>query len=387
MTLMNATIAERLRSVTIDSHAMIAAVIAAAMMSLSLTANATADEPDDYTELCTSSLQDCFTVGEGPGCNDPACCKLVCSQVPECCDGEWNEFCVHFANELCTPLLPCPAEGSCFEEGGDGERVGCDDESCCQFICALDPFCCSTYWDLMCVQLAISLCNAESAICELPPPGDDEIPEPEECAERLNEGCNRPTDLEFIPIGCGDKYRGSVYAGAPRDTDWYLLVVDKPGEFTWTVTSEFPSIAQVMSGECEHALHTIVRGYGGECEPISLTFYAEPGEYFLFIAAGTPAGTLRRGVVCPDDKADDPPQTIFGIEYIAHLTGEQCDDDPECGLADLNCDGTVNVADLLILFDNWGECADCTPGACPADLNGDCLVNVADLLILFDNWG
>jgi DNA-binding beta-propeller fold protein YncE len=54
---------------------------------------------------------------------------------------------------------------------------------------------------------------------------------------------------------------------------------------------------------------------------------------------------------------------------------------------DLNCDGVVNVADLLILFDNWGPCADCTPGACPADLNGDCVVNVADLLILFDNWG
>jgi hypothetical protein len=52
---------------------------------------------------------------------------------------------------------------------------------------------------------------------------------------------------------------------------------------------------------------------------------------------------------------------------------------------DLNNDGVVNVADLLIVFDAWGECTD--PDNCPADLNGDGLVNVQDLLILFDHWG
>jgi DNA-binding beta-propeller fold protein YncE len=54
-------------------------------------------------------------------------------------------------------------------------------------------------------------------------------------------------------------------------------------------------------------------------------------------------------------------------------------------VGDLNADCIVNVADLLVLFDNWGSCADC--GDCPADLNGDCEVNVGDLLILFDHWG
>ncbi len=52
---------------------------------------------------------------------------------------------------------------------------------------------------------------------------------------------------------------------------------------------------------------------------------------------------------------------------------------------DLNGDGTVGVADLLILLASWGPCADC--GACPADLNGDCTVGITDLLILFANWG
>jgi hypothetical protein len=56
-----------------------------------------------------------------------------------------------------------------------------------------------------------------------------------------------------------------------------------------------------------------------------------------------------------------------------------------CAPADLNCDGVVNVSDLLLLFDAWGDCDDCDD--CPADFNSDCTVNVSDLLFMFDNWG
>jgi hypothetical protein len=59
---------------------------------------------------------------------------------------------------------------------------------------------------------------------------------------------------------------------------------------------------------------------------------------------------------------------------------------PQCPIsADLNCDGVVNVSDLLILLGDWGPCVD--PDACPADLNDDGVVNVSDLLILLSNWG
>ncbi len=52
---------------------------------------------------------------------------------------------------------------------------------------------------------------------------------------------------------------------------------------------------------------------------------------------------------------------------------------------DLNGDGSVGVADLLILLANWGPCADCDD--CLADLTGSCIVGVSDLLILLENWG
>ncbi len=53
--------------------------------------------------------------------------------------------------------------------------------------------------------------------------------------------------------------------------------------------------------------------------------------------------------------------------------------------ADLNGDGSVGVADLLLLLGEWGQCADCNN--CPADLDGDCNVGVSDLLELLANWG
>ena len=49
--------------------------------------------------------------------------------------------------------------------------------------------------------------------------------------------------------------------------------------------------------------------------------------------------------------------------------------------ADLHGDGSVGVADLLVLPASWGPCADCKlPGDGPPDLNDDCSLGVADRL-------
>jgi acetyl esterase/lipase len=51
---------------------------------------------------------------------------------------------------------------------------------------------------------------------------------------------------------------------------------------------------------------------------------------------------------------------------------------------DVNCDETVNVADLLLVITNWGPCA--AGSACHADINDDGIVNVLDLLAVIVNW-
>ena len=52
-------------------------------------------------------------------------------------------------------------------------------------------------------------------------------------------------------------------------------------------------------------------------------------------------------------------------------------------VADISCDGMVNVTDLLALLAAWGAC----PAPCLADTNEDGSVNVTDLLILLGAWG
>lgn len=59
--------------------------------------------------------------------------------------------------------------------------------------------------------------------------------------------------------------------------------------------------------------------------------------------------------------------------------------DPDV-LGDLNGDGSIGTADLLILLANWGPCPD-LPDTCPTDLDLNGTVGTSDLLILLSNWG
>jgi len=55
-------------------------------------------------------------------------------------------------------------------------------------------------------------------------------------------------------------------------------------------------------------------------------------------------------------------------------------------IADTNCDGSVNVTDLLAIIAAWGPCPP-APALCPADINNSGDVNVADLLAVITGWG
>ncbi len=58
---------------------------------------------------------------------------------------------------------------------------------------------------------------------------------------------------------------------------------------------------------------------------------------------------------------------------------------PEPDPADLDGDGSVGIADLLLLLSAWGRCP-VPPRPCPADLDGDGEVGVTDLIALLGGW-
>ncbi|MEE9129456.1 MAG: hypothetical protein V3T84_05515, partial [Phycisphaerales bacterium] len=101
----------------------------------------------------------------------------------------------------------------------------------------------------------------------------------------------------------------------------------------------------------DHSL-TVNPGDGADSQLLDEVGQLEPGIYtlaaFAFSAVDDPVPPNGDGAA------------IFNFTFGVLIQG------------DLNGDGTVGAADLLILLVNWGRCADCDD--CNADIDGDCTV-------------
>jgi hypothetical protein len=75
-----------------------------------------------------------------------------------------------------------------------------------------------------------------------------------------------------------------------------------------------------------------------------------------------------------DGVVDGTDYDAFSVEYAAH---NSCSGPSWCNGKDLNTDGAVNDADLLILFNHWALYS-------PADINEDGKVDNTDLKVLLD---
>jgi hypothetical protein len=111
----------------------------------------------------------CVVAGFTPGCADETCCATICGIDPFCCSTNWDNVCADAAlsNPACTSTACNEGAGSCGVLNG---TPGCNNTECCNVICAFDPFCCATEWDQLCVNKAAQTlaCGAPSAACCAP---------------------------------------------------------------------------------------------------------------------------------------------------------------------------------------------------------------------------
>lgn len=294
-------------------------------------------------EATCPGLGDCHQANGSPGCSDDDCCVDVCTELPTCCQFEWTAECAELALTEC----PCGAPGTEECSVPDAER-GCSNKQCCLDMCNIDFFCCFAGWEQICVTEAEQFCGAPA--CDLVCP-DGALTEDEPCGQNINGGCNAD-DPAFTPISCGETYCGTVFASNTRDTDWYELTVNEPTRLNWTVGSEFPAAVIIIAGQCDTHFGATAQVFTSECAPATASACVEPGTYYLFVSSAIEQRTLRAGAPCPS-----------------------------CA-EDLDGDGLVNVPDLIILLESWGQCE-----GCPADFDGDGLVNVPDLIVLLGAWG
>ncbi len=114
---------------------------------------------------CTDGEGDCFADNGSPACDDEECCEAVCAVDQYCCDVTWDDWCAGEAEGLCGGIYPACVDGTgdCFTAHG---TAGCDDETCCQSVCLFDPYCCLMEWDDTCVAEANERCG-DFLICGL----------------------------------------------------------------------------------------------------------------------------------------------------------------------------------------------------------------------------
>jgi hypothetical protein len=88
------------------------------------------------------------------GCD--ACVTSICGVDPYCCTTAWDSICVGEVGSVCgkSCTTQC-AHDDC--KTGTNLANGCD--ACVTEICAVDSYCCSTAWDRLCVNEVGSVCG------------------------------------------------------------------------------------------------------------------------------------------------------------------------------------------------------------------------------------
>jgi hypothetical protein len=105
--------------------------------------------------LCSACLggNSCCMVSSEPGCNDPDIVACVCASDPYCCQTEWDMFCTQGGIEnACDFECPIPGDTCC----ATSPDPGCSNAAIEGCVCETDGFCCESAWDDMCVEEAIA---------------------------------------------------------------------------------------------------------------------------------------------------------------------------------------------------------------------------------------
>ena len=114
---------------------------------------------------------DCCVSNGSAGCEDAACTEEICAADAYCCNVQWDSICANDAQDSCKvcggvgepdtivdgaddwveDTGPGPASGDCCQSNGS---AGCEIAACEDQVCVLDPYCCNTNWDGLCVACA-----------------------------------------------------------------------------------------------------------------------------------------------------------------------------------------------------------------------------------------
>jgi hypothetical protein len=203
---------------------------------------------------------------DGPPCSNPPVCAPCIVNCPPGGIAENEPNCglpTDSVNGGCNyPVVITPPPGDC---GVVHFTPGCSDPTCSAAVCAVDPFCCSVFWDGICVGEAQTLCGEVAFL--------------------------------LTPIACDQTVCGSG-AWNPaigfRDTDWFEFTLDEAATVSWTVTAEFSGNGFFLTPTCPPTITDVQTFVPCVTNTMTSACARAPGTYWGFVAP-----LFADAVVCP----------------------------------------------------------------------------------------
>lgn len=256
-------------------------------------------------------------------------------------DGRWRDQ-VAFQVERSLAEFPrpnCGESGDCFSTHGS---AGCADGTCCESVCTVDEFCCTTAWDATCVQLALVQCDAQIVAGPF---------------------INHATRSRYYIASASS---ATIAERLALELGGTLAVPDNAAENTW-----------IRLNLGNGPLGPIAGWLGVHDQLAEGVYTTQRGALATYLGwnIGQPNGGAAANFVRMEP---NPLPGFGGWNDVTHVQAAHAFIEVACE-GDLSDDGIVGPADLSILLGAWGGVA--------GDLDGDGTTGPADLSVLLGRWG
>lgn len=238
------------------------------------------------------------------------------------------------------PNENCPGTGDCCDGAGTGTPA-CTDTTCCNRVCALDPFCCDVEWDEFCATNGFEDSGIGAAVlC------------PDLCGPTCADG-----PVEFI-----DPVDGTVDAGRPhvQGDPSALLGIDRIRVSAPAGSDNLDcwALCETASGDTPNSIVSVDDSGGGEFT-INLARPITAGAVttITHIASGTIGSFIAHPANVNGDSASGAPDIIVLIDVINGSTA------PLFGnySVDIDRGGAVGAPDITALIDLLNGASGFTP--------------------------
>lgn len=232
----------------------------------------------------------------------------------------------------------CGVGGSCFAT----HAAGCDDESCCNQICEMDPFCCETSWDGICVGEANTYCVAEVISAAI---------------------VNPATRSRYFLV---DETSWLSAEKLALSLGGNLVTIENAAENAWLLANftTFTEVGATWIGLHDQRHEGAFEWTSGGSVGYTNWNRGEPNN----------SGNEDVGMLLFDEAVAGR-WNDGGLDGLLHAIIEL-----PCG-GDIDGNNATDGSDLATLLGAWGS------SSSPADLNRDAIVDAADLAILLGAWG